>query len=141
MHTLSITEQGTHVHVEGDTLRLEREQQALRQVRLGEIDQLLLLGRVEISSAALAVLARRGVDVVLLSQQGSFRAGLAGRGSRHVTLRLTQMRQALDPAFCVRVSRARSPARSRTSGSCSSAPSAVSKMNSSPRPWAVCAAG
>jgi CRISP-associated protein Cas1 len=106
MHALAITEQGTQVHVQGDTLLLSRAAQVLRRVRLVEIHEVLLFGAVELTSAAVALLARRGIDVVFLSRQGYFRARLVGRGSGQAILRLDQLRQALDPAFCVAVARA-----------------------------------
>jgi CRISP-associated protein Cas1 len=106
MHTLAITEQGTHVHAEADTLLLSLSDKVVHRVRLGEIEQVLLFGRVEITSAALALLARRKIDVVLLSRQGYFRARLSGPGSPAAQLRLDQLRSALDPAFCVAVARA-----------------------------------
>jgi len=106
MHALAITEQGLHVHVEGETLLLRQGNQLLRRVRLAEVNEVLLFGRIEVSSAALAALVRRKVDVVYLTQQGSFRARLAGPGSASAALRLQQLRRALDTAFCVRVARA-----------------------------------
>jgi CRISPR-associated protein Cas1 len=106
MHTLAITEQGTAIHAEGELLSLTKEGRVLRRVRLGEIDEIQIFGRVELSSGAIALLARREVEVIYLTQRGSFRARLAGRGTRSAQLRLAQLRQALDPAFCVRVSRA-----------------------------------
>ncbi len=105
MHTLAINEQGTHVNVEGELLVLSKEGRVLRRVRLGEIEQVLLFGRIEVSSGAIAALARRAIDVIFLTMQGYFRARLIGPGSRHAALRLAQARQALDPAFAVRVAR------------------------------------
>ena len=106
MHALAITEQGVHVHVEGETLLLRQAGQLLRQVRLAEINEVLLFGRIELSSAAVAALARRKVDVVFLTRQGTFRARLVGPSSPSAALRLEQLRRALDPAFCAGVARA-----------------------------------
>jgi CRISP-associated protein Cas1 len=103
MHTLAITEQGTHVQAKDDALLLCLSNKVVRRVRLGDIQQLLMFGRVEITSAALALLVRRKIDVVLLSRQGYFRARLCGPGSPAADLRLAQLRAALDPAFCLRV--------------------------------------
>jgi CRISPR-associated protein Cas1 len=106
MHTLAITEQGMHVHIQGDELLLRQGEQLVRRVRLADLNELLLFGRVELSTAALAALVRRRVDVVYLTQQGSFRARVAGRESPSAALRLAQLRCALDPAFCAGVARA-----------------------------------
>jgi CRISPR-associated protein Cas1 len=106
MHTLSITEQGTRVHAEGDSLLLYRGDALAHRIRLGTVEQLLLFGRVEVTSAALALLARKEIDVVFLSRQGYYRARLLGRGSPVVRLRLEQLRRAQDPAFCLALAQA-----------------------------------
>ncbi|MBM4094675.1 MAG: CRISPR-associated endonuclease Cas1, partial [Planctomycetes bacterium] len=105
MHTLAISEQGTAIHAEADTLALYRGKNLLRRVRVAELDQLLLFGRIELSSGAVALLVRRGVDVAWLTRNGLFRGRLLGRYTKHVALRLTQYRRATDPEFCVRIAR------------------------------------
>ena len=105
MHNLAVTEQGTQVHVEGNLLLLSRGKALLRRVRVAEVEQVLLFGRVELSSGAVALLARRGVDVVWLTQDGRFRARLVTRASPNVPLRLAQYRATTDPAFCLRLAR------------------------------------
>ncbi len=106
MHALAISEQGTTVHADGDTLVLRRGEFVLRRVRAGELDQVLLFGGVDITSRAMALLLRREVDLVLLTQNGNFRGRLCGRSSKNVQLRLTQYQRATDPAFCLSVARA-----------------------------------
>ncbi len=106
MHALAITEQGLEVHVDGETLLLRRGREVARRVRLTEVNEVVLFGRVEITAAAVAVLVRRGIDVVYLTTQGYFRARLAGRQSRAAALRQAQLRRTLDPVFCAAVARA-----------------------------------
>ncbi len=103
MHALAVTEQGAHLHAEGDLLLVRKQNSVLRRLRIAEIDQVLLFGRVEITSAAIAALARRNIDVVFLSQHGTFRARLATRASRNITLRFTQWQRAGDARFCLDV--------------------------------------
>jgi CRISPR-associated protein Cas1 len=105
MHALAITEQGIHVHVEGESLLLRQGAQLVRRVRLGEVNQLLLFGQVELTTSAVAALARRRVDVVYLTRQGYFRARLLGPDAPPAARRLAQMRCALEPAFCAGVAR------------------------------------
>src|SRR5581483_4477594 len=100
MHTLAVNEQGTHVHVDGEALLLSREGHVLRRVRLREIDQVLVFGRMEISSVVILALARRPVDLVFLSLQGSFRARLATHGSKNLTLPIAQVQRSLESTFC-----------------------------------------
>jgi len=103
MHALIVNEQGVAVRAEGDVLTVRRGAQRLRQARIKEIDQVILLGRVDITSGAMNLLLRHHVDLVLLTQQGEFRGRLAGRMSRNVTLRVAQYRYATDPALSARI--------------------------------------
>lgn len=105
MHTLSVTEQGIELHAEGNLLVLARGKAVLRRVRAAEIEQVLLFGHVELTSGAVALLARRGIDCVWLRQDGRFRARLAARSLSNVPLRLAQYRAATDAAFCARLAR------------------------------------
>lgn len=105
MHALIVSEQGVCVRAEGDLLVVERGTSRLRQARVNDIEQVVLLGRVEIRSAAIALLLRRGIDLVFLTQQGTYRGRLAGRTSRNVNLRLLQYRRSADPGFCLTIAR------------------------------------
>jgi CRISPR-associated protein Cas1 len=103
MHALAVMEQGTRLHLEGELIVLKNGEQVVRRVRLGEIREVQLFDQVEISSAALAVLARRGVDVLWLSRQGYFRGRMVGPRSPQAALHLAQLRRSLDEAFAARV--------------------------------------
>ena len=106
MHALVINEQGTAVHLEGELLLLSIKNNVVRKVRLAEIDEVLLFGRIELSNAAIHTLARRGVDILYLTLQGKFRARITGHRSTSASLRLEQLRRANDPDFCAAVTRA-----------------------------------
>ncbi|RMG37397.1 MAG: CRISPR-associated endonuclease Cas1 [Planctomycetota bacterium] len=105
MNTIAVTEQGTRLALDGPMLSVVKGERTLKKLRLNQVDQLLLFGRVEVTSAALAGLARRGIDVVFLSAAGQFRARLVGPASKNVTLRLQQYRRTTDPAFALSVAR------------------------------------
>lgn len=106
MHTLAISEQGTSVHADGDMLVVQRGKSVLRRIRGGELEQVLLLGGVEVTRQAMNLLLRRDIEMVLLTQDGRFRGRLSGRGSKNVQLRLAQYQRSTDPAFCLAVARA-----------------------------------
>ena len=106
MPQVAINEQGAAIHAEGDLLRVKREGRTIRRLRLMDVDQLLLFGRVELTSGAVALLARRDVDVVFCTLKGAFRARLITRASKNVMLRLAQMRRAADSDTALRIARA-----------------------------------
>lgn len=106
MPQVAITEQGASVHAEGDMLHVKREGRTIKRLRLMDVDQLLLFGRVELSSGAVVLLARRNVDVVFCTLKGAYRARLTTRASKNVVLRLAQMRRAAEPETALGIARA-----------------------------------
>jgi len=106
MHTLAVLEQGTSVHADGDTLVVQRGKSALCKVRVGELEQVLLFGGVEVTLHAMRWLLHREIELVLLTKDGKFRGRLSGRASTNVLLRLTQYQRSSDADFSVRVARA-----------------------------------
>lgn len=106
MRTLVVTEPGIAVHIEGERLLLLRGVSLMQEVRLQEIRDVVLFGGVEVTSAAIAAFARRGIDVTFVTSHGEFRARLVARGSKNVALRLAQYRRTLEPDFALGVARA-----------------------------------
>lgn len=105
MRQVVITEQGVHVHAEGESLLLARGGIEIQRIRLGEIEQLLLCGRIELSSGAIIALTRRSIEVIFLTEHGRFRARLWTRHGPDVALRLKQLNLVNDPAFAIRLAR------------------------------------
>lgn len=105
MRSLVISEQSVRLHAEGETLFVQKNDQTLRRIPLGEIDQLLLFGQIEVSSAAIMSCTARKVDLVFLTAQGRFRARLVARASKHAALRLEQLRRVSDPHFTLALAR------------------------------------
>lgn len=105
MRQVMITEQGLHLHAEGESLLVSRGGVEVRRLRLGEVDSLALCGGVEISSGALAVLTHRGIALVFLTERGAFRGRLWTRHGPDVALRQRQMQLSLDPEFSIRIAR------------------------------------
>ncbi|MDW7966939.1 MAG: CRISPR-associated endonuclease Cas1 [Thermoanaerobaculum sp.] len=101
----ALVESGFSVHLRGELLELRRGGKLARTLKLNEIEQLLLLGQVEVSHAALMALLGRNIDVVFLTKAGSFRGRLVSRASRHVELRVSQYRRLADPNFSLAIAR------------------------------------
>lgn len=98
MRVLSIVNQGTRLHAVSDSIVLSRGKEEIQRFRPDEFSQILLFGRIECTSSALAVLARRKIDLVFLTRLGNFRYRLAARDGSHATLKLAQMKIASSPA-------------------------------------------
>lgn len=97
MRVLSILDQGTKLHATSDSLVLFKGKEELKRFRPDEFQQVLLFGRVECTSSALAILAKRKMDVVFLTRLGNFRFRLASRDGSHAALKIAQLKVASSP--------------------------------------------
>ncbi len=105
MATLALMEQGLTLTVDGDRLAVERAGRAVQQVRVSEVDEVLVFGGISITPAAVAVLLRRGIDTVFLTVRGRYRGRLVGRPGRNVELRVQQYERIRDPVHALEVAR------------------------------------
>lgn len=102
---LCITEQGSRVVKRGRVLLVYKNRQKIFMYPLENISQLLIMGRVEVSTAMLSLLMRSGVDTVFLRRDGRFKGRLKGEWSKNIFVREQQFTRRRDPAFCLAVSK------------------------------------
>ncbi|MBI2567092.1 MAG: CRISPR-associated endonuclease Cas1 [Candidatus Schekmanbacteria bacterium] len=105
MAVLYVTEQGARVNRKSERLLISKAGVLLRQEPLAKVEQLVLLGSVQITNAALRVCLRRGIDVALLTMGGKFLGSLTSGASPHVTLRRDQFRLLDDEARALALAR------------------------------------
>jgi CRISPR-associated protein Cas1 len=74
-------------------------------VRIGETNQVNLMGNIQLSTQALQALLEAEVPVCFFSQGGWFYGVAAGLSTKNVFLRQTQFRSADQPWFCLNFSR------------------------------------
>ncbi|TLS73517.1 type I-C CRISPR-associated endonuclease Cas1 [Mariprofundus erugo] len=90
LNTLFVMTQGSYLHLERETLKLEIDKQTKLRVPMHHIGGIVLFGNVMVSPFALHRCAEDGRSVVMLSEQGRFRARLEGPQSGNVLLRRAQ---------------------------------------------------
>ena len=90
LNTLYVLTQGSYLHLERETLKLEVEKQTKLRVPMHHIGGIVLFGNVMVSPFALHRCAEDGRSVVLLSEHGRFKARLEGPMSGNVLLRRAQ---------------------------------------------------
>lgn len=90
LNTLFVMTQGSYLHLERETLKLDVEKQTKLRVPMHHIGGVVLFGNVMVSPFALHRCAEDGRSVVMLSEQGRFRARLEGPQSGNVLLRRAQ---------------------------------------------------
>jgi CRISPR-associated protein Cas1 len=98
MRTVYVTEDGATLRREGRALHVWTGQKKGTRVPTDELEQLVLVGNIIVTPAALDLLVDKGVDTVFLSHHGRFRGRLTGALSTNVTLRLAQYKLMTTPA-------------------------------------------
>lgn len=91
MTTLYLTEPGTTVSYDNQTLTVRRQQHSARS-RLAEVTLIVVLPGVQLTSGALSALLDRGIETIFLRQDGRFRGRLQGQFHANPRLRLAQYR-------------------------------------------------
>jgi CRISP-associated protein Cas1 len=90
LNTLYVQTQGTYLHLDHDTLRLEVEKQTKLTMPLHHLGSVVAFGNVLMSPFFIHRCATDGRDVVWLSHHGQFRARLAGSTTGNILLRRAQ---------------------------------------------------
>jgi CRISPR-associated protein Cas1 len=92
MATVYVREQGATIRKNGEQLRVTQQQRELFTIPLANLEQLILLGNVQITTPAAALLMRTGVDVVFMSTYGTYQGRMIRLGSKFAQLRHLQLR-------------------------------------------------
>jgi len=90
LNTLFVMTQGSYLHLERETLKLDVDKKTKLRVPMHHIGSVVLFGNVMVSPFALHRCAEDGRSVVMLTEQGRFKARLEGPKSGNVLLRRAQ---------------------------------------------------
>ncbi|MFY9259472.1 MAG: type I-C CRISPR-associated endonuclease Cas1c [Gallionella sp.] len=104
-NTLYVMTPNAYLHLENDTLRVDIERVKKLQVPLHHLGAVVCLGNIMLSPALMHRCADEGIALVLLTEQGRFKARLEGAVSGNILLRQAQHRLALEQAFAVDVAK------------------------------------
>jgi CRISPR/Cas system-associated endonuclease Cas1 len=99
MSVVYLTTSGTQVRRKGEKLEVWQGESKVSDLRLFELERLVVVGAVQFSSQALSLLLDRGIDVSFLTSGGRLRGSLVSAESRNVFLRLAQFDRFKDAAF------------------------------------------
>jgi CRISP-associated protein Cas1 len=106
LNTLYVTTQDTYLRLDNETLRVEVERETRLRVPLHHLTAVVCFGHVGLSSPLMHKLAESGIALVLLDDNGRFKARLEGAVSGNVLLRQAQFALAATPAFALDMARA-----------------------------------
>ena len=105
LNTLYITTPETYLRLDNDTLRVEVERETRLRVPLHHLTAVVCFGHINLSAPLMHRLADEGIALVLLNDNGRFKARLEGAVSGNVLLRQAQFQRAADPVFALNMAR------------------------------------
>lgn len=103
--TIYVREQGAVVRKRGERLVVTKGFDDLMDVPLLHVRQVALVGNVQLTTQAAAMLLQNDVDVVFFSQYFKFRGRLVSTGSKFARLRHNQLQVMSDEARAVNIAR------------------------------------
>jgi len=106
LNTLYVTTAQTYLRLDNDTLRVEIEQETKLRVPLHHLSAVVCFGHTGLSTPLMHRLAEAGIALVLLDDNGRFKARLEGAVTGNVLLRQAQFARLTDPAFTLDMARA-----------------------------------
>jgi CRISPR-associated protein Cas1 len=96
---LYLNTQGMRVGKSGAVLQVKEKDKVVQEVRLGEINQVSLMGNVQVSTQAVQSLCESGVPVCYFSMGGWFYGITMGMNQKNVFLRKSQFRLSDEESF------------------------------------------
>lgn len=106
LNTLYVTTPEAYLRLDNDTLRVEVERETKLRVPLHHLSAVVCFGHIGLSAPLMHRLATEGIALVLLDDNGRFKARLEGAVSGNVLLRQAQFLRVADSAFTLDTARA-----------------------------------
>jgi CRISPR-associated protein Cas1 len=106
LNTLYVTRPDSYLRLDNDTLRLELDRETLMRVPLHHLQAVACFGRIGLSAPLMHRLADAGIALVLLDDNGRFKARLEGPQTGNVLLRRAQHECAADRMRTLALARA-----------------------------------
>ena len=106
LNTLYLTTPETYLRLDNDTMRVEVDHETRLRVPLHHLSAVVCFGHIGLSAPLMHRLAEGGIALVLLDDNGRFKARLEGAVSGNVLLRQAQFQRVADAAFTLDMARA-----------------------------------
>ena len=106
LRTLYLTQHGCVLARDGERLVVRQGGQVLREIPALMVDQVVVLGNVQLTTQAMHFCLARNIPVLLLSSGGAFRGMIHSFDPSSVWLQRAQFQRAKDPDFCLETARA-----------------------------------
>jgi CRISPR-associated protein Cas1 len=97
MAILYVTDQGASLIKRGNRLVVEKQGRLVHWVHAFRVEQVILVGNIQVSPGAVAFLLAQGIDTVFLSFYGKYRGRLVAHLGKNIELRQRQFARLADP--------------------------------------------
>ena len=92
MAVLYVKEQGAYIGKSGERITVVKNASTLLDVPVFQIENIAVIGNVQVTTSALHLLMERGIDVSYLTYSGKFLGSTAAESSKNIFLRFEQYR-------------------------------------------------
>lgn len=106
LNTLYVTQPDAWLRLDNDTLRVDIERETRLRVPLHHLSGVVCFGHAGLSAPLMHRLADESIALVLMDDNGRFKARLEGAVSGNVLLRQAQFQRLVDAAFTLDIARA-----------------------------------
>ena len=90
MAVLYVKEQGAILQKRGERLLVSKNGKSLLEMPLYQIESIMVIGNVQLTSQAVQALLQNGIDVVYMTFSGKYLGRTAAEASKNIFLRLAQ---------------------------------------------------
>jgi len=105
LNTLFVTTPGTYLHLDHETVKLEKDGSVLAQLPIIHFASVVCIGEVMISPAAMMRFSSEGRTITFLDRNGRFAARVEGPVSGNILLRKAQFDTLSRPEVCLEIAR------------------------------------
>lgn len=99
MATVYLDEQGSELKKKGELLIVEKDGAVISELPLAQVDRLVIVGNVQITIQAAALLLDKGIPVSFVTTYGNYRGKLKPPTHKNIVLRLKQFARYHDNQF------------------------------------------
>ncbi len=101
-----ITEQGAFMGKKGRRIVVRKDDNTLLDIACHKLEGIMVFGNVQVSTQALALLLKNGIELAFFSRRGRLRGQITAPFTKNIELRVAQYGQYRNPEFRLRWSRA-----------------------------------
>lgn len=105
MSVIYISEQGVSLSKYGNAIKVFQDKEVIRTLPLINVEQIVLIGNVDISVSLMSFLMKQGIETSFLTFNGRFKGKLIGEISKNILLRVNQFRKAESKKFSLKISK------------------------------------